>query len=653
MDLQDFLTKLDGVQYLPSGTSARCPVPAHDDHVNSLSVALGENGNILVYCHAGCPVESIVESMGLTMADLAGVPHKVCDYVYTDLAGNSLYVVERWANPKTFRGYLPPPSERVLYNQVCIPWARDNGVTILIPEGEQDVDSCTARHIPAVTSGGGAGKGKWLPQYTEALVGCDVAVVADNDTVGREFAREKYRALKGTARSVQLLYPMVGKDITDGFSAGYDLRILTPLPECEDVGSYIASTVTTRNVTWAWDKYFPLGKLVLIEGDPGDGKSILTTDLAARFSTGVLMPDGSNGAGPWPVIMVSAEDDLDDTIVPRLEAAGADLNKLHLVSHGATPEVPFSFDEGLPAIYNLITRTGAKLVFFDPLMAMLGDQVDSHNDHSVRRALQPLRLLATRTGATVVVVRHLNKGGSGTKAIYRGGGSIAFTGAARATFLVTAKHDDPDTRVFACVKSNLARKPPSLTYTVDISPAGMPYVKWGDPVEVTAQQALDGPRADREDSPAADEYRSRKKQRIMAGEFLLDVVANGPKSWAEIVEIGKEEGFTAHTLVRARAEVGLTKVTGSGGQSTTTWNLPAVPFSHLTSSGGQSALPPNGGQMAKWEPETTEDEKLSDLVNRPLVCDVCAATVDITRWAEPYWVIRCELHNPEVYGGGK
>jgi putative DNA primase/helicase len=661
MELGDFLSRLDGVRQQPSGTSARCP--AHDDHVASLSVSAGrEGGNIVLFCHAGCPPESVVAAMGLTMADLAGLPHKVEEYHYTDMNGAVLYTKERWANPKTFRYQrpLPPPAERVLYNQVCIPWARANGRAVLWVEGERDVNNCSARGIPSVTGCEGAGPGKLLPQYFEALRDVDVDVVCDNDMPGREFGREKVRGLTGVARSVRLLVPRVGKDVTDLFEAGYDLSALEPLPEYEDVPAYVASRVRTRKVEWAWDRYFPLGKLSLLEGDPGDGKSVLTADLAARWSTGSRMPDRTNGFGPVPVLMVSAEDDPDDTLVPRLEAAGADLDRVVLMPHGVTPEVPFTFRDGLPAVYQLVVRHGIRVIFFDPLMAFLSAETDSHNDASVRRALQPLKILASNTGACVVVVRHLNKG-SGAKAIYRGGGSIAFTGAARATFLVSPSPDDDNVRVLANVKANLTRRPPSLTYTVEESAQGVPYIRWGGPVEMTAQTALDG-NGRRGSGETGEDLRSRRKVRTLAGEFLLDIVREKPLTWAEVMELAKAEGFSKNTLERARAEVGLTKLTGGEGQRTTTWASPQTPPSpplpHFPTSGSPTSGTQTSGEMVKWAPRPETVSDVEEIIRRddallaaPLECDVCGTDNVVTRWHEPFWVIRCKAHDPRRYAG--
>ena len=668
MDIDSFVALLHQVHRQPRGISAQCPVPEHGgngDRKNSLSVNEGRFGGIVLHCHGGCTEDRVLEVLGVPKSELIGAPRKVKEYPYTDMAGNVLYIVERWY-PKAFRGYLPEPSQRVFYNQVCIPWAKANNRPVLWVEGEEDVDSCTARGIPSVTGCGGAGLEKILPQYIDALEGVDTIVVADNDPPGRDSAREKARRLEGVARSVQLMHTRFGKDITDAFDAGYKLdEALEPLQTVEGVGAYLAAHIEPRKLEWAWKGHFALGKLGMIEGDPGDGKSIMTIDLAARWSTGMRMPDGSNGLGPTPVLMVSAEDDLEDTLIPRLIAAGANLRHIHLMTHGATPEDPFTFKDGLVSVTRAVQQHGIRVVFFDPLMAFLSGETDSHNDASVRRALQPLKILASNLRVAVIMVRHLNKGGSGSKAIYRGGGSIAFTGAVRHTFLVTTGEDD-STRVLSSVKNNLARKPDSLTYTIEVNGQEVPYIRWGETIKLTAQEALDGP-GRRRDSEAAQEMRSRKKVREVAGEFLLEYVHDGPKTWEKIVEAGKLEGHSEHTLRRARSEVGLSRIAGDRGLGGTTWGSPETPPSaplvHLTTqaststkgstawSSGQVDAPKS--DIPESDSDLTEEERRDDaLMALPLECDVCGETEGILRWFTPYWVIRCQPHNPRKYGGG-
>ena len=646
MELPDFLDRLDNVKSLAGGQyGARCP--AHEDRVSSLSVAAGQQGGIVVRCFAGCTAESVVAALHLTMADLAGIPEWVATYVYTDEFGRALYAVERWANPKTFRAVnMPEPAGRVLYQLPAVNWAREHGAILYVVEGEKDCDNLAAVGIPATTGAGGAGK--WLPQYSQQLAGCRVVVVADNDVPGRAHARRVAAELRATVAELALAVPTFGKDVSDLLAAGYGMDALEPLSATEAIGAYDASTIPVRPISWAWQDYMALGKLSLIEGDPGDGKSLLTVDLAARWSTGRTMPDGTNGVGPWTVVMVSAEDDPEDTIVPRLLAAKADLHRVVCVPHGADPAIPFSLTVDLPGLELKIRESAARIVCMDPLSAFLGEKTDSHNDASVRRALYPLKLLASRTGVAVVVVRHLNKG-TGGKAIYRGGGSIAFTAAARATFNVGPHPEDPELRVMTCVKSNLARRPPALGYRIEN--VGMhPHIEWQGMVDIDAQTILDG---------SDGELAKRRTGRKLEREFLAEALAAGPLSWAEIMVLGRDNGFREMTLVRARNDLKLVKVAGPGGGRGVRWALPQIPtqrdvrspFGHLVTPDVSANERPSdqmgSPSYARSQERDTRDDELDKL---PLVCSACSTTENVTRFYEPWWVVRCTKHNPMAMG---
>ena len=187
------------------------------------------------------------------------------------------------------------------------------------------------------------------------------------------------------------------------------------------VPGVLMSDVEAERVQWVWRNWVALGKLTLVDGDPGVNKTTLALDVAGRVSNGSLMPDSAPGVDGG-VVIVTGEDGLADTIRPRLEAAGADLTRIRAIQTAgeSDDERPLSLPEDLPVIEQAIVNVGAKLVIIDPLMAFLSGRVDSHRDQDVRRALVQLASLANRCAVAVIVIRHLNKT-QGARAIYRGG----------------------------------------------------------------------------------------------------------------------------------------------------------------------------------------------------------------------------------------
>ena len=195
------------------------------------------------------------------------------------------------------------------------------------------------------------------------------------------------------------------------------------------------------------------------------------------------------------VVIVSAEDGVADTILPRINAAGGDPSKivaLNTVPDADGKERFLSLPEDVPHVKRAIARVGAKLVIFDPLMAFLSANLDAHRDHHVRRVLAELAALAEDTGAAVVVVRHLNKAG-GTNPLYRGGGSIGIVGAARSALLVAKHPEDDQRRVLASQKSNLAEAPSSLTFALAEATNGAVRVEWKGVTSIKASALLATP----------------------------------------------------------------------------------------------------------------------------------------------------------------
>jgi hypothetical protein len=228
--------------------------------------------------------------------------------------------------------------------------------------------------------------------------------------------------------------------------------------------------VPIAEVRWLWPDRIPLGKLTILDGDPGLGKSSVTLDIAARLTRGLPMPNAppESALPPSSVVLLTAEDGLGDAIRPRLEAAGACLAKVNAMQGFDNSEgmiFPITLPMDVRSIAKIVEMTQAKLVLIDPLMAYLHESVQAHNDQSVRRALLPLAQLAENSGAAVVVVRHLNKQPS-KNINYRGGGSIGIIGAARSGLIVCKDADAPHQRLLGVSKCNLCKPPRVLRYEV-------------------------------------------------------------------------------------------------------------------------------------------------------------------------------------------
>jgi hypothetical protein len=331
------------------------------------------------------------------------------------------------------------------------------------------------------------------------------------------------------------------------------------------------STVKAQRVAWLWPGRIPLGKLTILDGDPGLGKSVLTLDLAARVSRGRQMPLEERQAGddgePAGVVLLTAEDGLDDTVVPRLQAADADLERclaLDLLPEAGggkrLPQLPQDAD----AIGEAAKRVQARLIVVDPLTAYLGGEVNAHKDADCRRALWPLTKVAEQTGAAVVVVRHLNKA-TGGNPLYRGGGSIGIIGAARSGLLVARDPDNADRRVLASTKCNLAKLPASLGFALDAhTSTGALRIGWTGPSAHTAETLLAAPRDD-EDRGAVQE----------AVDVLRTILAGGPQAANEVQKEARRAGVSEITLRRAKAILGVQSRKNSfAGGGAWQWFLP-------------------------------------------------------------------------------
>jgi hypothetical protein len=313
------------------------------------------------------------------------------------------------------------------------------------------------------------------------------------------------------------------------------------------IASRRARDITPVRIAWLWRGRIPLGKITILDGDPGLGKSLLTIDIAARLSTGRSMPcDDAPAEPPADVVILNNEDDPGDTIRPRLEAAGADLARVHIIEHvtdaDAGADHAFTLPVHTAALAALVHRTGARLVVIDPLMSALDTSVNTYRDQAVRRALLPLQEMARFERCAVLLVRHLNKA-AGLSALYRGGGTIGFIGAARAGLLVAPDPVEPDRRLLAPVKYNLAARPATIAYAVAGEP---PTVSWLGPADLTADDLLGATAAPR----------SEQSEAHRAARWLRDRLAEGPRTAADLIDEAHDEGIARSTLHRARRAIG-------------------------------------------------------------------------------------------------
>lgn len=307
-----------------------------------------------------------------------------------------------------------------------------------------------------------------------------------------------------------------------------------------------ASEVVPEVVEWLWDGRVARGKINIIEGDPGLGKSTVTLDIAARLSSGKQMPMDDTVLAQANVIVCSGEDGAADSIVPRLIAAGANLDGVVILTGVKTDKGlrPITLPRDLAEIESRVRKEKAGLVILDPLASFVGGGIDTNKDSSVRVLLTSFSQMAEETGAAFIIVRHLNKG-SGISAIYRGGGSIGIIGAARSALLVAKHKDDPERRVIASVKNNLAREPKALTFEV-VSAGDSSRIEWGEASDTTADELVD-------DAPRPP----RPRKSDQASTFLMDLLSSGPVAATDIKQLAEESGIAAATLERAKNDRGI------------------------------------------------------------------------------------------------
>ena len=252
-------------------------------------------------------------------------------------------------------------------------------------------------------------------------------------------------------------------------------NILTQAP----LKLFTAADVEPKEVSWLWYPYIPFGKVTLIHGDSGDGKSTFALNLAALLTRGDTLPFSPQCHGPMKVIYINAEDAVDDTVVPRFIKAGGVRDRLIFISE---EEQRLNFSD--KRIRAAIEETGAKALILDPLASYLGADVSMNLANEVRPRFESLIDAARDTGCAIIVIAHMNKA-EGMKATARVNGSVDIVAAVRSAVVIGRGTEDPDERVMAHSKSNLAPLGQSILFSVSDG-----VVEFIDTIDMTADQVV-------------------------------------------------------------------------------------------------------------------------------------------------------------------
>ena len=323
-------------------------------------------------------------------------------------------------------------------------------------------------------------------------------------------------------------------EITDGKFLREAVYGLKEPPQEETVEIIRMSEVDTQTVEWLWEPYIPFGKVTIVQGNPGEGKTTFALRLAAACTNRKPFPHMAVHE-PFNVIYQTAEDGLGDTIKPRLMEAEADLDRI-LVIDESKQGLSLSDER----IERAIRQTGARLIILDPIQAYVGEKTDMNKANEIRPMFRRLAEIAERTGCAVILIGHLNKAAGGQSA-YRGLGSIDFRAAARSVLLIGRVKREPNVRVIVHDKSSLAPEGKPIAFCLDPETG----FSWIGEYDITADELLSG---------AGGNTATKTEQ---AERLILDLLADGKELASEdIVKAAAEAGISERTVQTAKRNMG-------------------------------------------------------------------------------------------------
>jgi hypothetical protein len=294
---------------------------------------------------------------------------------------------------------------------------------------------------------------------------------------------------------------------------------------------------------WFWLNRLAFGTVAMLEGDPGEAKSLVALDLAARASTGRPMPDGSPSPGVFGTIILQSEDSYARATLPRLLTLGGDQNRVFRWKPPDDADEPFGLPSMIERLERELKRTGARLVIIDPLVDFLDPGISINSDRSIRRALRPLRLLAEHSNCLILMIRHLVKRLL-SRSLYRGSGSIGITGVCRSCWLIGRDPEDSRRRILAEQKGNYSALQPSLAFELRAHENGLATPHWlGETHLATADLGWGAGR------PCPERDR--------AAAFLRKLLHDGPRLSADVWAAAREHQLAEKTVRGAGKKIGV------------------------------------------------------------------------------------------------
>jgi len=605
--LEELIPSLLGQQAIKASASevaVRCPF--HEDgspslHVNpqkqlwTCRACDQQGGDVFAFLMKfegitfGAALARAAEHAGMshvTAASQRPAPAKIeATYDYRDEQGQLLYQVvrregkgftQRRPNPdpngSPWLWNLPESQRRVVYGLDRLVKSKPQSVVIV--EGEKDADALTAIGVPATCNPQGAGK--WRPEFADQLKGAGVSRVLclpDNDAPGIAHRDQVAASCHAAGLTVKVVDPLPGvpakgdvsdylamphtkAELFDVFKSARDYK-----PELgADIGIVAVrmSEVSAKPIEWIWPRRIARGMFTLMAGNPGIGKSFLTADIAGRISRGQEWPDG--GRAPLgKTIFLAAEDALEYTFRPRLDAIGADTDNVIALKavKDASGDRPLSLQTDLELLALFIQRERPVLVVIDPINSYIGNK-DSYKDQEVRSVLMPLVKLAEDTGVAILAISHCSKDSS-RQAMFRVLGSIAYTAVARFGLMVAKDPNDPARRLVMASKANICREAPTLAFgiTGSVGPRDEDDTNARLTWELAPVEGIDVD-AVMSYSPVSGATSGDHSEVAEAANWLSDLLSGQSLTALEIFKAGKAEGYSDATVRRAKKLAGVT-----------------------------------------------------------------------------------------------